>query len=102
MLIVPTCQRSDVDLVQMGEKVDLEKDRLLERVRSRLFLPAFYPAYSDCRPPLYTNNGSTAACPQFVEFAKATCSKLEDQGYWADYIDPCSGLPMIHRCDSGF
>jgi hypothetical protein len=48
------------------------------------------------------NNASTAACPQFVEFAKATCSKLEDQGYWADYIDPCSGLPMIHRCDSGF
>ncbi len=33
---MPTCQHSDVDLVQMGEKVDLEKDRLLERVRSHL------------------------------------------------------------------
>lgn len=33
LLIVPTCQRSDLDLVQTGEKIDTEKDRLLERVR---------------------------------------------------------------------
>lgn len=32
MLVVPTCQRSDVDLVQMGEAIETEKDRLLERV----------------------------------------------------------------------
>lgn len=34
MLVIPTCQQADVDLVQMGEKVDVEKDRLLERVRN--------------------------------------------------------------------
>lgn len=33
MLIVPTCQQADYDLVRTGEKVELEKDRLLERVR---------------------------------------------------------------------
>lgn len=32
MLIVPTCQRADMDLVRTGEQVDVEKDRLLERV----------------------------------------------------------------------
>jgi hypothetical protein len=32
LLIVPTCQRADMDLVQTGEKTDTEKDRLLERV----------------------------------------------------------------------
>jgi hypothetical protein len=32
MLIVPTCQRSDLDLVKMGDVVEGEKDRLLERV----------------------------------------------------------------------
>lgn len=32
MLIVPTCQQADYDLVRTGEKIDLEKDRLLERV----------------------------------------------------------------------
>lgn len=33
LLVVPTCQRADYDLVRTGEKIDTEKDRLLERVR---------------------------------------------------------------------
>jgi hypothetical protein len=33
MLIVPTCQHAEVDLVNTGERVDQEKDLLLERVR---------------------------------------------------------------------
>ncbi|KAI8106817.1 hypothetical protein M9434_001471 [Picochlorum sp. BPE23] len=64
MLIVPTCQKSDVNLVGWGEQADVEKDRLLER---------------------------------FVQFASCVCEWLMDKGYWADYIDPCSGLPMIHK-----
>jgi len=35
---------------------------------------------------------------QFMSFAKPVCERLEAAGYWADYIDPCSGLPMIHKC----
>jgi Methylmalonic aciduria and homocystinuria type D protein len=31
---------------------------------------------------------------QFCEFAKAACDLLAARGYWADYIDPCSGLPV--------
>lgn len=34
LLIVPTFQRSSIDLVKMGEIVETEKDRLLELVRS--------------------------------------------------------------------
>lgn len=34
---------------------------------------------------------------QFMEFAKHVCATINDQGHWADYIDPCSGLPMICR-----
>ncbi|KAI3429551.1 hypothetical protein D9Q98_005639 [Chlorella vulgaris] len=64
MLVIPTCQQAELDLVRMGEKVEEEKDRLLER---------------------------------FVEFAKVVCERLEALGHWADYIDPCSGLPMVHR-----
>lgn len=37
-------------------------------------------------------------CPtahvQFMAWAKAVCDKLIAQGHWADYIDPCSGLPV--------
>ena len=31
----------------------------------------------------------------FLTFGKCLCEQLRAQGYWADYIDPCSGLPMI-------
>eukprot|EP00878_Enallax_costatus_P008273 GHUV01008649.1.p1 GENE.GHUV01008649.1~~GHUV01008649.1.p1 ORF type:complete len:175 (+),score=26.50 GHUV01008649.1:208-732(+) len=64
MLIVPTCQQADYDLVRTGEKIDVEKDRLLER---------------------------------FMAWSQCICSKLQAQGYWCDYIDPCSGLPMIQQ-----
>lgn len=32
LLIVPTCQRAVMDLVQTGEQVEHEKDKLLEQV----------------------------------------------------------------------
>ncbi len=32
---------------------------------------------------------------QFIVFGKYLCEQLRARGYWADYIDPCSGLPMI-------
>eukprot|EP00775_Hariotina_reticulata_P004124 gene4124-4370_t len=64
LLIVPTCQQADCDLVRTGEKVDTEKDRLLER---------------------------------FIEWSRCVCARLQDQGHWCDYIDPCSGLPMIQQ-----
>lgn len=31
----------------------------------------------------------------FITFGKYLCDELRTRGYWADYIDPCSGLPMI-------
>jgi len=31
----------------------------------------------------------------FIEFASEICQRLNAKGYWADFIDPCSGLPMI-------
>jgi hypothetical protein len=31
----------------------------------------------------------------YMDFAQAICQRIRDAGYWADYIDPCSGLPMI-------
>mgnify|MGYP000390650506 CR=1 FL=1 len=33
----------------------------------------------------------------FLEFGKELCERVRDIGYWADYIDPCSGLPMITK-----
>ena len=37
----------------------------------------------------------------FTAFAVAAVAALEAGGHWADYIDPCSGLPMVHRSGSG-
>jgi len=37
----------------------------------------------------------------FTAFAAAVVAKLAAGGHWADYIDPCSGLPMLHRAGAG-
>ncbi|CAN0518668.1 unnamed protein product, partial [Ectocarpus sp. 12 AP-2014] len=29
----------------------------------------------------------------FASFASGVCKQIREAGYWADYIDPCSGLP---------
>ncbi|GJP30001.1 hypothetical protein CLOM_g22026 [Closterium sp. NIES-68] len=63
-LIVPTQQKARVDLVNTGEEVEKEKDRLLET---------------------------------FAVFASGLVDRLSHQGHFADYIDPCSGLPMVNR-----
>jgi Methylmalonic aciduria and homocystinuria type D protein len=33
----------------------------------------------------------------FMDFASAVCRDIAAANYWADYIDPCSGLPMLTR-----
>lgn len=62
-LAIPTNQPAKEDLVAVGEHIEKEKDRLLNR---------------------------------FIDFAEDFRRKLQDRGpYWIDYIDPCSGLPML-------
>lgn len=62
LLAIPTNQRARMDLVNIGDHVEQEKDRLLNT---------------------------------FIDFAKDLCDRITSLGYWADFIDPCSGLPMI-------
>lgn len=44
-----------------------------------------------------TDQGHSVVDVQFMAFASLVCKKLIDAGHWADYIDPCSGLPMVHK-----
>jgi len=62
--VVATCQRSAMELVNWGDDVATEKDRLLEA---------------------------------FAAFAAEVCEALAAKGFWADFIDPCSGLPSISK-----
>lgn len=68
LLVIPTCQHASIDLVNVGDAVEAEKDALLER---------------------------------FFVFARHATEALAAQGHWADYIDPCSGLPMVHKESCG-
>ncbi len=109
LYVIPTCQRSDIDLVRTGEVVENEKDRLLERVSVSWHCCAVMPLetggcrpleccmpHSKCPHQRHILQDTSALCllPQFCEFAKAACDALIAKGYWADYIDPCSGLPV--------
>ena len=60
-MAIPTNQRAREDLVNVGDHIEYEKDRLLN---------------------------------VFMTFGRDFCSKVREAGYWADYIDPCSGLPV--------
>ena len=111
MLAVPTCQHSDVDLVRTGEKIEQEKDRLLERVSSScsdggqsapsilrciLLLPLLLLHFKteDSMPPSLSIIPPCSMHMQFMDWSKAICELLVSWGFWADYIDPCSGLPV--------
>lgn len=76
-----------MDLVQTGEAVETEKDDLLEKVEAvhHLFYMMSFPVLT------------VRLDMQFMEFAKGVCNKATDRGHWADYIDPCSGLPVCLR-----
>lgn len=64
LIMIPTMQHAQHDLVKVGPEIEEEKDRLLLT---------------------------------FFEFGKLFCAKMQEAGAWADYIDPCSGLPMIFK-----
>eukprot|EP00899_Mesostigma_viride_P010122 jgi/Mesvir1/19110/Mv12855-RA.1 len=34
---------------------------------------------------------------EFLKFSRTLEATLAAEGHWADYMDPCSGLPMVHR-----
>jgi hypothetical protein len=63
MLIIPTCQHSDIDLVRTGEKVEDEKDRLLERVCPPPPLPACW-----LRPPRTLVHPNVVASSSYVNY----------------------------------
>jgi len=31
----------------------------------------------------------------FIQLGREVCERINAKGYWADFIDPCSGLPML-------
>jgi hypothetical protein len=33
----------------------------------------------------------------FMSFGQDLCGKIRSKGFWADFIDPCSGLPMLTK-----
>ena len=49
--------------------------------------------YINLRSPLLLSSSNVRR--KFLDFGKFVCENLRSKGYWADYIDPCSGLPMI-------
>jgi len=34
---------------------------------------------------------------RFTFWSRDLCAKLEAKGYWSDFVDPCSGLAMVHQ-----
>lgn len=67
------------------KKNDHEVLAVLTCQRSRMDLSQF---------GLDADNEKDRLLEDFVEFAQFVATKLIEQSYWADFIDPCSGLPV--------
>lgn len=101
LLAIPTNQRAREDLVAVGDHIEEEKDRLLNVVS---MFDVCYSLYIICTSSREESRltasslgilGHAQSSSQFLEFGKHICEQLRSKGYWADYIDPCSGLPML-------
>lgn len=75
----------------MGEAIEAEKDLLLERVS---FVVDPQSLLAQPKGAVAGVQRNTRCATQFMAFAVKVCEQLALQGYWADYIDPCSGLPV--------
>ena len=82
LLAIPTMQKSKLDLVGIGEGVEFEKDRCLENFMS--FAQAF-------QRTLESRGGHDSS---------SSSSAASEEPFFFDYIDPCSGLAMVHTTSS--
>ena len=97
LIAMPTMQKSKLDLVGIGEGVELEKDRCLENFMS--FAQAFQRtlhlhtyANTDANTDADANADANADAPPPTSPAPAPV--------FFDFIDPCSGLAMVHTASS--
>lgn len=56
--------------------------------------PILYSRTSNRVPNLTLRSSIVMWYRQFAEFAEQVVAALEAEGHWADFIDPCSGLPV--------
>ena len=75
---------------EWGDEVAKEKDELLERVGSITSFPV-----SICTIAIVLTLLSTPFLMYFYSLllGQTFIKEVTDAGHWADYIDPCSGLP---------
>lgn len=111
VVIVPCCQRSSIDLLNLGADVAAEKDRLLEvfaawatDVRRRLMshaatndAPAGGSGMKTDTAVASSAGGAVLVSPTGdmpgVESPAADVSPRPS--HWVDFVDPCSGLPTF-------
>ncbi len=81
ILVIPTMQKTCIELVNWGDVAD----KGIHSLTIHTFI-----TYSFVYAPEKDN-----CLESFFVVAKLLCTELIALGHWADYIDPCSGLPMI-------
>lgn len=82
---------------EIGVAGDLEKRRQDEERRGQLLiLPTIQRSRVDTvRFGVDVEEEKDRCLEYFADFARPLCESLRSQGHWADFIDPCSGLPMM-------
>ena len=77
--VITIAQRTENDMSAWSDDMDTERELLTEH-------------YVAAAKEICARQGNTAGslCSRRL---KSPCSRLKDDNYWADFIDPCSGKP---------
>uniref|UniRef100_A0A8C8YYV1 Metabolism of cobalamin associated D n=1 Tax=Prolemur simus TaxID=1328070 RepID=A0A8C8YYV1_PROSS len=95
LMILTVTQKTKNDMTVWSEDVEIEREMLLEKKEASALLLPCSPCSHHCLSFTPRPMEKLSSMKPFISGAKEICYALRAEGYWADFIDPSSGLAFF-------